>query len=101
VSEGDVQNIVKKQVLIELAKNMGITEQQITTMFALKKAKTTSKQIKTLRSLIAQKRRRTQTNSGDCNETFEQITEAQLLSYLQAGWQIVKELQSGDIIVKR
>jgi uncharacterized protein (DUF433 family) len=71
VGEGDVQNIVKKQVLIELTKNMGITEQQITTMFALKNAKTTSKQIKTLRSLIAQKRRGTQTNGGQIDCTFE------------------------------
>lgn len=43
----------------------------------------------------------TQTNGGDCGEQFEQISESQLLSYLKAGWSIVKELQSGEVIVKR
>jgi hypothetical protein len=42
-----------------------------------------------------------QTNGGDCGENFEQIAESQLLSYLKAGWSIVKELQSGELIVKR
>jgi hypothetical protein len=51
---------------------------------------------------LAQKaKRRTEHNGGDCGETFEQINESQLLAYLKAGWSIVKELQSGDIIVKR
>jgi hypothetical protein len=36
---------------------------------------------------------------GDCD--FEQINESQLLSYLKAGWQIIKELQNGEVIVKR
>jgi len=35
----------------------------------------------------------------DCQ--FEQIAETELLSYLKAGWQIVKELQNGEVIVKR
>jgi hypothetical protein len=46
-------------------------------------------------------KRQTETNGADCGETFEQINESQLLAYLKAGWSIVKELQSGDIIVKR
>jgi len=101
VGETDVQSIVKKQVLIELAKNMGISEDQITTMFM--KKKTASRQIKGLQSLIAQKRRQTQTrhNGGQVDCDFEQIEETQLLSYLQAGWQIVARLQSGGVIVKR
>ena len=45
--------------------------------------------------------RRTEHNGGDCGETFEQINESQLLQYLKAGWSIVKELQSGGVIVKR
>jgi len=47
------------------------------------------------------KKHKTETNGGDCGETFEQINESQLLSYLKAGWQIVKELQNGEVIVKR
>ena len=44
---------------------------------------------------------KTEHNGGDCGETFEQVAESQLLSYLKAGWSIVKELQSGEVIVKR
>jgi len=101
VDEGDVQSIVKKQVLIELAKNMGISEDQITTMFM--KKKTASNQIKGLQSLIAQKRRQTQTrhNGGQVDCDFEEICETQLLGYLKAGWSIVEKLTSGQVIVKR
>jgi hypothetical protein len=38
---------------------------------------------------------------GDCGETFEQITEAQLLSYLKGGWQLVHRLASGEVIVRK
>jgi len=51
--------------------------------------------------LKLKERRPKYTNGGDCGEQFEQIAEAQLLSYLRSGWSIVKELQSGDVIVKR
>jgi hypothetical protein len=101
VDEGDVQSIVKKQVLIELAKNMGISEDQITTMFM--KKKTASRQIKGLQSLIAQKRRQTRTrhNGGSIDCDFEQIEETRLLAYLQAGWLVVHKLSNGQLVVKR
>lgn len=51
--------------------------------------------------IFRKKKIETQTNGGDCGETFEQINESQLLQYLKAGWSIVKELQSGEVIVKR
>jgi hypothetical protein len=36
--------------------------------------------------------------NGNCE--FKQIAEADLLSYLQEGWLIVKELKSGEVIIK-
>jgi hypothetical protein len=45
--------------------------------------------------------RRTEHNGGDCGETFEQISESQLLSYLQSGWCVVHKLASGEVIVRR
>lgn len=40
--------------------------------------------------------------SGEhCEETFKQVPEAELLSHLKEGWKIVKELQSGEIILRR
>jgi hypothetical protein len=51
--------------------------------------------------LLAKRTQRTRHNGGQVDCDFEQITETQLLSYLQAGWQIVARLQSGGVIVKR
>jgi integrase len=38
---------------------------------------------------------------GEHCENFEQISETDLLAYLKDGWQIVKELASGEVIVRR
>jgi len=57
--------------------------------------------LKSLRLSRKQRKPETQTNGGDCGEQFEQIEESQLLQYLKAGWSVVKELQSGEVIVKR
>jgi hypothetical protein len=43
----------------------------------------------------------TRHNGGSIDCVFEQIAETQLLSYLQAGWQVVHRLSDGQIIVKR
>jgi integrase/recombinase XerD len=43
----------------------------------------------------------TNPDGAGLGEQFEQINEANLLQYLKAGWSIVKELQSGEVIVKR
>jgi hypothetical protein len=40
-------------------------------------------------------------NGEHCEETFKQVPEAELLSHLKEGWKIVKELQSGEIILRR
>jgi integrase len=51
---------------------------------------------------LAKKGKKTQTNGGtDCGEEFEQIKEEQLLGYLRSGWQVVKGLKNGEVIVKR
>lgn len=60
----------------------------------MRKAKDTGK--------VPPKPEKSETNGGDdCNETFEQINETQLLSYLREGWQVIHRLASGEIIVKR
>ena len=37
----------------------------------------------------------------NCNEEFKQISEADLLQHLKDGWQIVKEIANGEVIVRR
>ena len=46
------------------------------------------------------KRKETEPNGGNCN-SHAIITEEQLLSYLDDGWEIVKELSNGNIVVRR
>ena len=58
--------------------------------------------IKRFRLKLAERAtRHTEHNGGDCGETFEQINEAELLSYLKDGWQVVHKLTSGEVIVRR
>lgn len=52
-------------------------------------------------TIFRKKAIKTEHNGGDCGETFEQVAESQLLSYLKAGWQVVQKLSGGDFIVKR
>ena len=45
-------------------------------------------------------KKETQHNGGNCN-SHAIITEEQLLSYLDDGWEIVRELSNGNIVVRR
>jgi len=40
-------------------------------------------------------------NGHNCGERFEQIKEGELLTYLQQGYEIVHNLQNGELIIKR
>jgi integrase len=44
---------------------------------------------------------RTQTNGGEMDCDFQQISEANLLQYLKEGWIIAHSLANGEVIVKR
>ena len=46
------------------------------------------------------RKERTKPNGGNCN-SHAIITEEQLLSYLDDGWEIVRELSNGNIVVRR
>lgn len=46
------------------------------------------------------RRREKNRENGGSQESFKQIVESELLEYLKSGWQIVKELANGQVIVK-
>jgi len=105
--EGDIEAIAKKQVLLQLAKNMGITETQIKKMFARTRSSLAG-QIESLEKMIEEKRRREAKGENEdcpdgvhCGEEFKQITENELLEHLKQGWRIAHELNNGEVIVKR
>lgn len=102
VMEGDIELLAKKQALIMLAKLQGMNEEEMKVIFRERKASTTPEQVKVLEELTEQKN---QTNGGcpdgkHCGE-YKQVSETELLSCLQDGWQIVHKLGSGEVIVKR
>jgi len=104
VDESDMEKIAKKQVLIGLAKNIGITEKEITRMFRLKRKtlrrRTLDEEIKIIEQIIKEKTENDCTDGEHC-ERFEQILEADLLEYLRQGWQIVKETNNGKEVIVR
>jgi len=109
VGETDVEKIVKKQVLLNVLKNLGITEKEATSMFSRRRTlkRRTFKpnidaEIEFIEELIKEKRN----SENDCPdgehcERFEQIPEANLLEYLRQGWQIVKETNNGKEVIVR
>lgn len=102
VDESDMEKIAKKQVLLGLAKNIGITEKEITRMFRGRKTlrrRTLDEEIKIIEQIIKEKRN--DCPDGEHCERFEQIPEANLLEYLRQGWQIVKETNNGKEVIVR
>ena len=104
----DVEKIAKREALIAIAKNMGMTDAELKSTFRMRKPKHIGEEIETLEKLIEEKRnensQKTETNGGcvdgeHCGN-FRQIGETELLSYLKQGWQIVHNLQNGEVIVK-
>jgi len=98
--ETKVEMLAKKEALRILAKNAGYSDAEISHIIRQQKD---VPEVEVLERLASKpKKVKTETNGGgDCGETFEQIRESQLLTYLKAGWQIVHRLESGEVIVRR
>ena len=102
VGEEDLKLKVEVETLKTLAKLRGLSSAEINKIFRKKaiKAGDIRSEIKVLEELVG----KNETNCDDgyhCGETFQQIGETELLSFLRDGWVIVKELQNGEVIVKR
>jgi len=89
--------------LIELQKRQQVIEEIVSGLTAEQKEKMEKHglSLKSLRLSRKQRKPETRHNGGSIDCTFEQIAESQLLSYLQADWQVVHRLSDGQIIVKR
>ena len=103
VPEGELELLVKKQMLIAQAKSQGITEDEIKRIFRSKKASTVQAEISLLEEIAEAQRKEqeTQTN-GDCvngQHCQRLVSEEQVESLLTQGWHVVFCLPSGKIIV--
>lgn len=100
--EGDIATLAKIEALKALAKTMGITDEQLSSL--ARKPFNATEYLKELEATIEKKKWRSM-HDGGCDDgvhcpIFEQIPESELLGYLQKGWQIVHKMASGEVIVK-
>ena len=95
-----LMELQKRQEAIEQLVG-GLTVEQKETMekYGLRIEKHLGSMLK--KRLSVRKKPETRHNGGAIDCDFDQIAESQLLSYLQAGWQVVHRLSDGQIIVKR
>jgi hypothetical protein len=106
VTKEDVEKTVKKQFLLNIAKNMGLTEKELKGMLRGRRITRIKDEIDFLEEIIeAREKERKESedcpNGKDCGEEYKQIPEANLLQHLREGWQIVHRLQTGEVIVKK
>ena len=109
VAEGELELLVKKQMLIAQAKSQGITEDEIKRIFRSKKASTVQAEVNLLEEITEaqrqekqeQEKQKTQANGGcaDCQHCQRLVSEEQLETLLTQGWHVVMCLPSGKIVV--
>lgn len=96
----EVALLAKKEALKILAKAQGYTDNDIRKIFLRKAVSTPEDEARILEELLEKEIPHDCPDGEHCAE-FSQIPEAQLLARLKDGWEIVKELSSGEVIVKR
>jgi len=103
-ADEDVQAIAKLEALKIFAKASGRYTDKDIAKIKMRKPRNLAEEIEELEKLVAEKNHR-ETNGGTCEDgkhclEFAQIQEAELLERLKNGWEIVKELSDGQLIVK-
>jgi len=97
VETPSIEEIRRKQ-LIDMAKLLGFSEEKIKRIEEiLAKCKSVDEAIDEIRKLREEE---LLPNGGRKNQV-KLISEKELINYLEMGWEIVKELKSGKIVIKR
>lgn len=99
----DATLLARAETLKMLAKLQGLSEEDISRVFKMRKTVTTEDEIKALQTELTKEKAHKDEDCKDgehCGEDFKQIPESELLSFLKQGWAIVKELQNGEVIIK-
>ena len=99
MAEGELELLVKKQMLIAHAKSLNIKDDEIKRIFRSKKASTVAQEVKLLEELTEEQK--TQKNGGcaDGLNCQRLVSEEQLETLLIQGWHVVMCLPSGKIVV--
>ena len=102
VPQGELELLVKKQMLIAQAKSQGITHDEIKRIFRSKKVSTIQAEVNLLEEIAEAQRqeKKTQTNGGCADGLCQRlVSEEQLETLLTQGWHVVLCLPSGKIVV--
>jgi hypothetical protein len=95
---------LRKQMIIDLAKTQGMTEQQIV---GIQKAIGMSCTVEQLRKAIQKKLRErglspvTAADGGQRPYQARLIGEPELVEHVAMGWEVVRELQNGQVLVRK
>ena len=103
MAEGELELLVKKQMLIAQAKSQGITDDEIKRIFRSKKASTVQAEVNLLEEIAEAQRQeqKTRANDGcaDGQNCQRLVSEVELETLLTQGWHVVLCLPSGKIVV--
>ena len=88
--------------LTPIAEKLGISLNQIRSMIKRIREEGREEETEALLEQERKQRRKTMKNGGEC-ERYESklVTEEKLTSHINQGWDLVKELSSGKILIKR
>ena len=103
--QAEIELLAKKQALLIIAKNAGITEEDLKRIFAEKKATTLQAQVDVLEAMAFKDKVhvegtfKKETVCADGKNCQRLVTEKQLETMLTQGWHVVVCLPSGKIVV--
>ena len=92
----------RKRAIIDYARLWGVSEEKLREIEKIDLMTTTVEDLmKRLKPLLERKSRRPQTNGGMPTYETRIVLEEELVPYLNEGWDIVKELNSGKLVIRR
>jgi hypothetical protein len=105
-SAEEVAVLAKKEALKIFAKAQGWSADDIGKIFRRENVSSPEDELRILEELIAKGKKPGKDYDIACEDgehcaEFSQIPELQLLAHLKDGWEIVKELSNGEVIVRR
>lgn len=94
---------IEDSELAPIAQKLGITPRQIRTLIRRVGGETERERRETEALLKQERKQRTATDGGFQNNHFESkiVTEDELCSYLDEGWDLIKELSNEKLVVRR
>lgn len=97
-AEGNIEDIVRKRLLMEKAKELGFTDAEIAKHISFR---TVKQQLDGLKTLLEKGSKRNDCDNGEHCGKQKIVTEATLSKHLQQGWRVVAALPSGNVVIER